>query len=70
MSAARNSAGSWFRTADGRRLGLEIALVIGAKILLLYALYVLFVAPQARVDTSAAALRARLTETPPVQAMP
>ena len=70
MSAARSSAGSWFRTAEGRRYGIEIALVVGAKILLLCALYVLFIAPQLRVDTSPPALRARLTDTPPVQATP
>ena len=70
MSAARTSAGSWFRTADARRYRLEIAVVIGAKILLLCALYVLFVAPQARIDTSPPALRERLTETSPTQSTP
>jgi len=70
MSAAHTSTGSWFCGADGRRYGLEIVVVVGAKILLLYALYVLFVAPQARVDTSAPALRERLTEPSSRQARP
>jgi hypothetical protein len=70
MGAVRTSTGSWFRTADGRRYGLEIVVVISAKILLLWGLYVVFVAPQARVDTSPPALRERLTESSPVQATP
>jgi hypothetical protein len=59
--AAMNSANpperSWFRSAEGVRLGLEIAALVAAKIGLLVVLYLAFVAAQPRADTSPAALR-------------
>ena len=58
------SAGAWFRTADGRRFKLHFAWLLVAKAVLLAALYFLCIAPQARVDTSAAAVRERIQPTP------
>jgi hypothetical protein len=53
--------GSWFRSRAGRRYGRDFAWLIAAKVVLLALLYFIFVAPQSRVDTSPAAIRARLT---------
>ena len=54
------SAGAWFRSADGLRFKIHFAWLLAAKAVLLAALYFLCIAPQARVDTSAAAVRERI----------
>jgi hypothetical protein len=51
---------SWFRTAAGRRFGVEIGLIVLAKAALLTLLYFTLVAPQPRADTSPAAMRAHV----------
>lgn len=51
---------SWFRTAAGRRFGVEIGLIVLAKAALLTLLYFALVAPQPRADTSPAAMRAHV----------
>jgi hypothetical protein len=61
------SADSWFRSPAGRRYGRHFAWLIAAKIVLLSLLYFVFIAPQSRVDTSPAAMRARL-DTSAIQA--
>lgn len=58
------TAGAWFRTADGRRFKVHFAWLLAAKAVLLAALYFLCIAPQARVDTSAAAVRERILPAP------
>lgn len=54
------SAGSWFRSAAGRRYKIHFAWLIVAKAVLLAALYFIFIAPQTRADTSAEAVRNRI----------
>ena len=60
------SAGAWFRTADGRRFKMHFAWLLAAKAVLLAALYFICIAPQARVDTSPAAVRERILPAAPV----
>lgn len=50
----------WLRRPAGRRYLCELALLLAAKLALLIVLYVVFVAPQPRADTSAAAVRAHV----------
>jgi len=70
MQAARDSdAGtSWFRTRGGRRFGIEFALIIGIKLLLLIAIWALFFRTHPRPDTAPAAIENHLlapaTEAP------
>jgi hypothetical protein len=59
---------SWFRSRAGRRYGLELALVVLAKIALLLALYFLFIAPQARTDTSPSSVQQHLLDGAPAAA--
>jgi hypothetical protein len=51
---------SWFRTSAGLRFGVEIGLIVLAKVALLTLLYFAFVASQPRADTSPAAMRAHV----------
>jgi len=51
---------SWFRTAAGLRFGVEIAVIVLAKLVVLVLLYFIFVAPQPHADTSPAAMRAHV----------
>jgi len=70
VQAARDSdAGtSWFRTRGGRRFGIEFALIIGIKLLLLIAIWALFFRTHPRPDTAPAAIENHLlapaTEAP------
>jgi len=70
VQAARDSdAGtSWFRTRGGRRFGIEFALIIGIKLLLLIAIWALFFRTHPRPDTGPAAIENHLlapaTEAP------
>lgn len=47
-----DSAPSWFRSAEGRRYGRHFLGLIALKIVLLAALYFVFIARQPRADTS------------------
>ena len=62
MHAAQDrSAGmSWFRTSGGRRFGLEFALIIVVKLVLLTALWMVCFRPHPRPDTSPAAIEKHL----------
>jgi hypothetical protein len=62
MQAAREKKAetSWFRTRDGRRFGIEFALIIGVKLVLLVAIWVLCFRPHPRPDTSPAAIEKHL----------
>lgn len=64
LSPARD-ARSWFRSDHGRRYGRDIAIIVVLKLVLLIALYVFFVAPQPRADTSPDATRQHLLDNPP-----
>ena len=57
------SAGAWFRTTDGRRFKTHFAWLLAAKAVLLAVLYFICIAPQARADTSPAAVRERIVPT-------
>ena len=59
---------AWFRSAPGRRYGIELAVIVLAKLLLLALLYALIVAAQPRTDTSTASMRAHVfgADTPAV----
>ncbi len=48
----------------GRRYFLELALIIAAKIVVLCVIYFVLIAPQPRADTSSAAIRAHITDSP------
>jgi hypothetical protein len=63
MHPARETA-SWFRTRDGRRFGLEFALIVGVKLTLLTLIWVLCFRPYARPDTSPSAVRSHLIAPP------
>jgi hypothetical protein len=56
----RKAAFSWFRTRGGRRFGIEFALIVAAKLVLLSALWAIFFRPYPRPDTSPAAIESRL----------
>lgn len=70
MSAARDRPAdtSWFRTRGGRRFGLEFALIIVVKLLLLTVIWIVCFRPHPRPDTSPAAIQNHLAapaaETP------
>ena len=57
-----HKATSWFATRAGRRYGAELALLLLAKLVLLAALYFLFIAPQPRTDTSPDAVQSHLLD--------
>jgi hypothetical protein len=63
MTSSGLSATSWFATRAGRRYGIELGLLLLAKLALLTALYFLFIAPQPRADTSPGAVRSHLLDT-------
>jgi hypothetical protein len=58
--AARPSDRSWFRSAAGLRFGVEVGVIVLAKLAALVLLYFAFIAPQPRVDASPAATRAHV----------
>ena len=45
------SGDAWFRTRDGRRYGMEIALIILVKLALLVVLWFVFIKPWPRPET-------------------
>jgi hypothetical protein len=51
---------SWFRTRGGRRIGVEFALIVVVKLLLLTLLWWVFFRPHPRPDTSPAAIERHL----------
>ncbi len=55
-----NAGTSWFRTRGGRRFGLEFALIIVVKLLLLGAIWYVCFRPHPRPDTSPAAVETHL----------
>lgn len=60
MDDAKSRPGySWFRSRGGRRFGVEFALIVGVKIVLLIVLWYAFFS-QPRPDTSPAALERHL----------
>lgn len=62
MQAARDSTTdvSWFRTRGGRRFGIEFALIIGVKLILLMIIWYVCFRPHPRPDTSPAAIEKHL----------
>jgi len=62
MQALSESAtgNSWFRTSGGRRFGLEFALIIIVKLILLTLLWFICFRPHPRPDTSPAAIERHL----------
>lgn len=62
MAATKHrSERSWYRSRGGRRFGLEFALIIIIKLVLLSVLWVLVIKPQPRADTSPAAIEQHFT---------
>jgi hypothetical protein len=59
------AASSWFQGRAGRRFGLEMGLVVLAKLAALTLLYFVFIAPQPHADTSAASVRAHVAGAGP-----
>ncbi len=65
MNARRtNRDRSWFRTNGGHRYGIELGLVVVAKLLALTILYLVFIAPQPHADASSAAVQRHLLGMP------
>jgi hypothetical protein len=62
MNPSGHSATSWFATRAGRRYGVELGLLLLAKLALLTVLYFLFIAPQPRADTSPGAVQNHLLD--------
>ena len=59
-TVVRQADRSWFRSAAGLRFGIEVGVIVLAKFVVLVLLYVVFVAPQPRADTSPASMRAHV----------
>ena len=65
MQAAHDrDPSSWFRTRGGRRFGIEFALIIVVKLLLLTAIWWICFRPHPRPDTSPAAIERHLAPAP------
>jgi hypothetical protein len=61
MQAAHDrDSNSWFRTRGGRRFGIEFALIVVVKLLLLTLLWWICFRPHPRPDTSPAAMERHL----------
>jgi hypothetical protein len=56
---------SWFRGPAGRRYGLQLMLVVIAKLVALTILYFAFIAPQPRTDLSPGAVQQHLLDANP-----
>jgi len=56
----RQADRSWFYSAAGLRLGIEVGVIVLAKLAVLVLLYVVFIAPQPRAGTSPASVRAHV----------
>ncbi|HKE47572.1 MAG TPA: hypothetical protein VKB52_05880 [Rhodanobacteraceae bacterium] len=63
----RDAPTSWFRTRGGRRFGLEFALIVTIKLLLLIVLWYVCFRPHPRPDTSPAAIENHLLAPPETQ---
>jgi len=59
-AVVRQADRSWFRSAAGLRFGIEVGVIVLAKLAVLVLLYVVFIAPQPRADTSPASVRAHV----------
>jgi hypothetical protein len=59
-TVVRQADRSWFRSAAGLRFGIEVGVIVLAKFVVLVLLYVIFIAPQPRADTSPASMRAHM----------
>jgi hypothetical protein len=59
-AVVRQAHRSWFRSPAGLRFGVEVGAIVLAKIVVLILLYVVFIAPQPRTDTSPASVRAHV----------
>ncbi len=59
-AVVRQADRSWFRSAAGLRFGIEVGVIVLAKFVVLVLLYVVFIAPQPRADTSPASMRAHM----------
>ena len=59
-TVVRQADRSWFRSAAGLRFGIEVGVIVLAKFVVLVLLYVVFIAPQPRADTSPASMRAHM----------
>jgi hypothetical protein len=57
IAVVRQVDRSWFRSAAGLRFGVEVGVIVLAKFAVLVLLYLVFVAPQPRADTSAGSMR-------------
>ncbi|HEY0178956.1 MAG TPA: hypothetical protein VGC30_04920 [Dokdonella sp.] len=69
MSAAfRHAERSWFRSRAGRRFGLELVLIVGVKLLLLTALWLVCFRPYPRPDHDAVAVARHLLSPSPENA--
>jgi hypothetical protein len=69
-SAKRPPQKSWFRSRGGRRFGIEFALIIVIKLILLVLLWYLVIKPQPRADTSPAAVEQHFTPSSRTEATP
>ena len=56
---------SWFRTRGGRRFGIEFALIVAIKLVLLTLLWFVCFRPHPRPDTSPAAIERHLAPQEP-----
>jgi hypothetical protein len=63
-AAAKPVDRSWFRSAAGLRFGIEVGVIVLAKLAALVVLYFVFIAPQPRIDASPAATRAHVLAAP------
>jgi hypothetical protein len=61
-AARQQFARSWFRGPAGRRYGLQLMLVVIAKLIALTILYFAFIAPQPRTDLSPGAVQQHLLD--------
>ena len=64
MNADERRAPPRFLPLLGRRYFWELALIVAAKLAFLTIIYFVLIAPQPRVDTSPAAVRARVLDSP------
>ncbi len=61
MQERKPPSKSWFRGRGGRRFGIEFALIIGVKLVLLTVLWHVAIKPWPRADTSREAIEAHFT---------
>lgn len=56
---------SWFASPAGRHYGLEMALVVVVKLVVLAMLYAIFIAPQPHTKVSSASMQQHLLDATP-----